>query len=290
MPPCHLDYHAASSFFALETTGRRSPAFLFGRLALCARQAAHHLLDVHHIGEHRQHDAKRRIVLIVIEGCGAVGDEDHLVVHHHGIAGGRLAAHVGGCAGDDDRIDVTLLQDTVEFGRARNQRAEAILFHSNVARKHLESRPQRVTVATLRKRHIHGVAALLTGHMVEPVGPSLFCGRVDRVLDIDDEPAGSPHGGAYAVDIGDDLAGRRNFRRLTGRHESVLQVNHDVRGAGRIKILVDVERAAAKQDTVDGCLRYGDLVHVTLPFLAILHLCAFPVPRQDSLLALPSGS
>ena len=42
----------------------------------------------------------------VIVGCGSVGDEDHLVVHHHGIAGGGLAADIGGSAGDDHGVDV----------------------------------------------------------------------------------------------------------------------------------------------------------------------------------------
>jgi len=61
------------------------------------------------------------------------------------------------------------LQGAVEFGRAGNERAEAVFLHLDVARQYLEVRPLPVTIATLRGRHIHRIAAVLAGHM----GPNI---------------------------------------------------------------------------------------------------------------------
>ena len=88
----------------------------FRRLAHSSRETAHHFVRRHDVGEHCEHDAERRVVLFIIVGRRSVRDEDHLIIHHHRIPGGRLAAYVRRRTGDDNRINAALLQNAVQWG------------------------------------------------------------------------------------------------------------------------------------------------------------------------------
>ena len=54
---------------------------------------------------------------------------------------------------------------------------------------------------------------------------------IRRVLSIDHSPTCGAKRGADAIDIGNDHARHRHFHHLTGAHESVLQINDDMRCA-----------------------------------------------------------
>ena len=60
----------------------------------------------------------------------------------------------------------------------------------------------------------------------------------------------------------------RNLGGLSFGHEPVLQIDHDMRGPRRIDVVEDVQRLAALQNTVDGGLGQGDLVHAALLVVA----------------------
>src|SRR6478735_2459884 len=68
--------------------------------------------------------------------------------------------------------------------------------------------------------------------------------------------------------LGHDLARGRNLGGLPFGHEPVLQIEHDMRGTRRIDVVENVQRLAALQNTVDGGLGQGDLVHAALLVVA----------------------
>ena len=111
-----------------------------------------------------------------------------------------------------------------------------------------------MAVAAVGEGRLHGFPASFTGHVGEPVGPCLFRGCVDGVLDVDDEPARGAQCGADAIDVGHDVARGRNLGGLSLGHESVLQIDHDMRGTRGIDVVENVQRLAALQNTVDGGL------------------------------------
>ena len=66
-------------------------------------------------------------MLEIAEGCITVGDEDHLVVHLHGVTCGRFAAHVGGRTSNDQRVDTARHQYLVQLRGAGHEGAERVL-------------------------------------------------------------------------------------------------------------------------------------------------------------------
>src|SRR5215813_13628 len=83
----------------------------------------------------------------------------------------------------------------------------------------------------------HSLPPLLAGEMAEPDRPRLFGLQGDRVLDPRHRAACRARSAGEAVHVRYDLARLRDLGRLARRHEAVLQINDDQRGARRIEIL-----------------------------------------------------
>ena len=108
------------------------------------------VLESQDVAERVGHGRQGGVVLLVGEGGVAVGDEEHLVVQHHRVPRGGLAADLGGGAGDDQGVDAAILQDRVQVGRAGREGAEAALAHLQILRPHIQAR------ATARGPRIRG--------------------------------------------------------------------------------------------------------------------------------------
>src|SRR3954469_15596161 len=79
---------------------------------VCPRlfEDAQRLVGGEHVAELLDDVLQRGEVLGVGKRGGAVGEQHHLVVEHHRVARGALAADVGLGAGDEERVDAPLGQ------------------------------------------------------------------------------------------------------------------------------------------------------------------------------------
>src|SRR5262249_57541235 len=84
------------------------------QLRLRRGPARHNLLTSHHLSEELVDVEQRGVVLGLRVGGTAVAGEQHVVVLHERLSRGRLAAHVGGHARDDDALDAIRAQHQVE--------------------------------------------------------------------------------------------------------------------------------------------------------------------------------
>src|SRR5215472_7318951 len=154
----------------------------------------------------------------------------------------------------------------VEIRRPLDQRTEAGLAHPQITLGDFELRIEGMAEIARAKGLPHARPPFLAGEMAEPDRPRLFGLRRDRVLDPHDPAAGRARRPGEAVDVRHDLARLRHLGRLARRHEAVLQIDNDERGARRIEIIEGMQAAAAGQRPLDRPGWDFDLVHG--PFLA----------------------
>ena len=86
------------------------------------------------------------MVLVGVGGV-AVGDHDGFEVPHHGVARGRLAAHIGDGAGDQERVEPAGAQHLFDIRRTLDEGAVAVLLDDQVLRLDLEVGKQLIALA-----------------------------------------------------------------------------------------------------------------------------------------------
>jgi hypothetical protein len=168
--------------------------------------------------------------MLRVRRCRAsIGDKEHLVVHHHRIPCRRFTADLRHGAGNDERVDPSLLQAGVQIRGAQDESAEAALEDDHILLGHVQLRPERVPRITRRECLDKASTTFRREEMLKKDRPSADRLGICRVLRIDHSPTCGAKGGADAIDIGNDHAGHRHFRHLTLVHEAVLQIDDDVR-------------------------------------------------------------
>jgi hypothetical protein len=159
-----------------------------------------------------------------------VRDEEHLVIHHYRIPRRGFAADMRQSSGNDERVDPTFLQAGVQIRGAWNESAEAALDEDQILLSHVQLRLERVAGIARRECLDHAVAMFGSTEMLKKDRPGADCLRIYRMLQVDHNPTCGAQGSADAVDIGDNCASHRHFSNLAVAHETVLQIDDDVRG------------------------------------------------------------
>ena len=154
---------------------------------------------------------------------------------------------------------------------AGREGTEAALLHLEVLRQHIQARPDRMAERTRRESLDHALAAFAAcrsgRRTVDQVATATL---VERVLDVDDQAAGRAQRRADPVDVRHDLAGGGDLGHLAGRHEAVLQIDHDMSGALGNEAVEHAEAAAALGARCDDIRVDGRLVHDLPRFARIL--------------------
>jgi hypothetical protein len=82
-----------------------------------------------------------------------------------------------------------------------------------------------------------------------------------RVPRKDYKPASGPQRGANPINIGYDCTGHRNFGHLAGGHEAVLQVDDDMRRAGRTQMVKHRDSTTAEDEALSDFVEDTQLMH-----------------------------
>ncbi len=78
------------------------------------------------------------------------------------------------------------------------------------------------------ERFDHAPPAFRRAEVFEEGGPGGDGGGIERILDVDHQPAGGAQRGADPVDVRHDLACRGDLGDLAWGHEAVLQIDHNM--------------------------------------------------------------
>ncbi|RFU29008.1 hypothetical protein B7463_g7330, partial [Scytalidium lignicola] len=109
----------------------------------------------------------------------AVLHEQDVVAHLHRVPHRRLAAAVGGGAGDDQRVDAPGLQERVEVAGARNEGAPARLGHNQVLWLDVEAGPQGMLLRADGERCPHALERI-GSHAVVMRSPMMLLVGIDH--------------------------------------------------------------------------------------------------------------
>jgi hypothetical protein len=172
----------------------------------------------------------------------AVLHEQDVVAHLHRVSHRRLAAAVRGGAGDDQRVDAPGLQERVEIARARNEGAPPCLRHNQVLLLDVEAGPQGMLLRADGERRPYPLDRI-GSHAVVMRSPMMRLVGIELVLDVGNSSPGRPERLRHAIDVLDDAARDRHLQQRPLAHEADLEVDHDMRGPGRVDY--DLMMAAA---------------------------------------------
>src|SRR5262249_18547902 len=203
------------------------------RSASDCRDQIHYGLRVPHVTKRVRHCGQRPAMFRVCHCRASIGDKKHLVVHHHRIPRGSLAADLRHGAGDDERVDPSFLQAGMQIRGARHESAITSLEDDHVLFGHVQFRPERVPGVAGCERLDKPCTTFRDEEMLEEDRPCADRLSICRVLSKGYNSACGPQGAADTVDIGYDCAGHWYFRHLTVVHEAVLQIDDDVRRVAR---------------------------------------------------------
>jgi hypothetical protein len=91
---------------------------------------------------------------------------------------------------------------------------------------------------------------------------------IEGILDIDDKAAGAAQCLADGIHSRNDIAGGGNLGDGAGRHEAILQIDHDMGGSFGVEAIEDAESAAPLGDASENLGMNGAFVHAS-PHLPI---------------------
>jgi hypothetical protein len=115
--------------------------------------------------------------------------------------------------------------------------------------------------------------ALRVAEVVEESGPGADRDVVERILDVNDKATGGAQCGADLIHLWHDLARITDLGDRAGRHEAVLQIDHDMGSTRRIKAIEDMQVAAALVRAPNDIGVNFRLMHAPAPLLIIPSCC-----------------
>src|SRR5262249_9524731 len=152
----------------------------------------------------------------------------------------------------------------MQIGGARHECTEASFVDDEILPLHVKLRPQLEAMAAAAKGFIQRLAALGRRKVGEPSRPLGDCCVVYQVSDENIVATRRADRGADPVDVWHDLPRLGNLNSGAWLHESVLEVDDDVRGPRRIEMIKHVSAAPRCPHAIDHSRRNFDFMHAHL--------------------------
>jgi hypothetical protein len=185
-----------------------------------------HIAEENHV---RQAGVVQRVA---VRGVAVLHEQD-VVTHLHRVPHRRLAAAVRGGAGDNQRVDAPGLQERVEIARTRNKGAPPGLRHNQVLRLDVKAGPQGMLLRADGKGPPYPFERF-GRHTVVVRTPMMRLVGIKLVLDVGNSSPGRPERLRHPIDVLDDATRDRHLQQRPLAHEADLEVDHDMRGPGRV--------------------------------------------------------
>ena len=186
------------------------------------------------------------------QGRAAIARHDDVEIHVERGARRRLAADIRFRPGNDHGLDPAAAQDAFELGSAGRETAVAVLLDQAVLVVVVHFVPQERAVTAGRHVRHRALAHVRGDDVIEEVFPvAAAAAGIEHADDPDHLPARAAQGLRERVDVRDDTARGRDFRRRARLAERVLHIDDDQGGFRGLDLIINMVAAAARHDALD---------------------------------------